>query len=126
MVWWLTAARRPDISTRKITQTVPSTTAQIRLKPNAEPACAVVAIAPTSRNPPMLVKIPRAILSSLFMHRRLRQTGLGAPDRSSRTSAKGRAEGHASGRDRYSEAWAAHPEKRGAAPDAPPVRSGSG
>jgi hypothetical protein len=29
IVWRLTAARRPDISTRKITQMVPSTTTQI-------------------------------------------------------------------------------------------------
>jgi hypothetical protein len=67
MVCRLTAASRPDISTRKITQTVPSSTTQISLNPNAAPACAVVAMAPTSRNPPMLVKTPKAIWSSFFM-----------------------------------------------------------
>src|SRR5438477_7664192 len=63
----LTAASRPDISTRNITQIVPSARGQISANPNLAPASDDVAIEPTSKNPPTLVTIPSAISKTFFI-----------------------------------------------------------
>ena len=66
MVCLLMAAKRPDISTRKIVQRVPSAITHRCRKPKRAPAWLAVAIIPTSRNPPMLVMIP-SVISSAFL-----------------------------------------------------------
>ena len=73
MVWPLTIEKRPDISTRKMTQIVPSNTAQRSESPNAAPAWAEVAIEPTSRKPPMLVTMPSAMPRIFFIGPRSRR-----------------------------------------------------
>src|SRR5581483_9634294 len=63
----LTAAKRPAISTRKMIHSPPRTTAHVKRKPNSAPACAAVVIEPTSRKPPTLVTMPKAISNILLM-----------------------------------------------------------
>src|SRR5438552_2676939 len=62
----LTAASRPDISTRNITQIVPNARGQISAKPKLAPASEDVAMDPTSKKPPTLVTIPSAISRTFF------------------------------------------------------------
>jgi hypothetical protein len=66
----LTAARRPLISIRKASPTVPTTSTHASCTPNSAPACAVVAIEPISRNPPMPVTRPSATSAHFFMSER--------------------------------------------------------
>src|SRR5205085_1136074 len=83
----LTAARRPLISVRKIRQSVPSPTAHKSLKRYSAPAWADVAIDPTSRNPPTLVAMPRAISPHFFIAAHTRRAVF-APPRWQRASAR--------------------------------------
>src|SRR3954467_5508833 len=69
MVCSLAMAKRPDISTRKMTHTVPSASAQRSEEPKAAPACDEVAIEPASRKPPMLVTMPSAMPRKRFIAR---------------------------------------------------------
>src|SRR5205807_769653 len=63
----LTAASLPHISVRKIKHNVPSATDHNNWNRNLAPACADVAIEPTSRKPPMLVAMPSAISPHFFI-----------------------------------------------------------
>src|SRR4051794_25380340 len=62
-----TAARRPLISTRRITHTVARSMAHTRPRPKFAPAAADVASAPASMKPPVAVRMPSVTPRSFFI-----------------------------------------------------------
>src|SRR4051812_20579594 len=62
-----TAARRPLISTSRITQIVATIIAQTRPRPKFAPAAADVASAPASMKPPVAVRMPSVRPRTFFM-----------------------------------------------------------